>query len=87
MKLTNRTNRPQTVHMHDNAYGLSQRTVVLPARGVRQEQVMLAKSDHWYDLTVSVDAEPGMTSRFAGHVETGRPSITDPALGKPILHA
>ncbi|KFL90218.1 Phospholipase C 4 precursor [Acetobacter malorum] len=86
VKLTNRTNRPQTVQMHDNAYGLAKRTVVLPAQGVRQEQVGLAKSDHWYDLTVSVDAEPNITSRFAGHVETGRPSITDPALGKPVLH-
>ena len=35
----------------------------------------------WYDLTVSVDGDSGFVRRFAGHVETGRPGYSDPALG------
>jgi phospholipase C len=35
----------------------------------------------WYDLTISVDSDASFARRFAGHVETGRPSFSDPALG------
>jgi phospholipase C len=35
----------------------------------------------WYDVSVTSDAHPGFLRRLAGHVETGRPSISDPALG------
>lgn len=38
----------------------------------------VAVNDHWYDVKVSCR---GRTWRFAGHVETGRPSRSDPALG------
>ncbi|MFT9332413.1 MAG: phospholipase C, phosphocholine-specific [Acetobacter persici] len=86
VKLTNHTNRPQNVQIQDNAYGMAKRTVVLPARGVRQEQIGLAGSHHWYDVTVFASAEPNVTSRFAGHVETGSTGVTDPAAGKPLLH-
>lgn len=85
LKLANHTSRPQTVHVHDNAYGQATRTFALAAHAVRQETVPLAKSAYWYDLTVSAEAQPETTSRFAGHVETGRPGRTDPALGKPVL--
>jgi len=35
----------------------------------------------WYDLTITVDSDASFTRRFAGHVETGKPSMSDPALG------
>jgi phospholipase C len=35
----------------------------------------------WYDLVITVDGDAGFEYRFAGHVETGRDSISDPALG------
>jgi phospholipase C len=38
-------------------------------------------SHGWYDLTLSVDADPGFQQRLAGHVENGRPSVSDPMLG------
>ncbi len=38
-------------------------------------------SDHWYDLTVTVRDNPQFLRRFAGHLETGQPSKTDPAIG------
>jgi phospholipase C len=41
----------------------------------------LQKSFGWYDLTVRVDSDPSFQRQFAGHVETGRPSVTDPAIG------
>jgi phospholipase C len=39
-------------------------------------------SDHWYDLTATCDTDPLFSRRFAGHRETGRPSLSDPALSR-----
>ncbi len=41
----------------------------------------LEKSFGWYDLTVQVAADASFQRRLAGHVETGRDSKTDPAIG------
>jgi phospholipase C len=41
----------------------------------------LAPSDHWYDIAVTVKENSAFLRRFAGHVETGQPSKTDPAIG------
>jgi phospholipase C len=36
----------------------------------------------WYDLTVSVPGTAWLRT-FAGHLESGRPSYSDPALSRP----
>ncbi|MBW8485468.1 phosphocholine-specific phospholipase C [Actinomadura parmotrematis] len=43
--------------------------------------VDLRSSASWYDVSVTTAADPDFLHRFAGHVETGRPSLSDPALG------
>jgi phospholipase C len=42
----------------------------------------LESSFGWYDLTVQVDSDPDFCRHLAGHVETGRDSMTDPAIGR-----
>jgi phospholipase C len=41
----------------------------------------------WYDLVVRVTGDAGFEYRLAGHVETGKDSVTDPALGGLVLKA
>ncbi len=41
----------------------------------------LQRSFGWYDLTVAVDSDASFHRRLAGHVESGRGSLTDPAIG------
>jgi phospholipase C len=41
----------------------------------------LRASYGWYDLTVTSDSDATFKRRFAGHVETGKVSASDPALG------
>ena len=41
----------------------------------------LRNSFGWYDLTVTVNSDSNALWRLAGHVETGRDSVSDPALG------
>lgn len=41
----------------------------------------LDASGSWYDFTLMVATLPGYTRRFAGRLETGRDSVSDPAMG------
>lgn len=47
----------------------------------------LQKSFGWYDLTVRVDSDASFQRQLAGHVETGRDSVTDPAIGAAVPQA
>jgi phospholipase C len=40
----------------------------------------IAAAGHWYDITVGLNEDPRFLRRLAGHIETGRPSRSDPAL-------
>lgn len=52
---------------------------VRPGATVRH-RVDLRASHRWYDLTVESAAHTGFSRRFAGHVENGRPGVSDPAI-------
>jgi len=41
----------------------------------------LEKTFGWYDLSIEVEADSSFKQRLAGHVETGKDSVTDPAIG------
>ncbi|WGT62810.1 phosphocholine-specific phospholipase C [Variovorax paradoxus] len=41
----------------------------------------LDASGQWYDFVVTCDADPSFYRRFAGRIETGRHSVSDPAMG------
>jgi len=41
----------------------------------------LHRSFGWYDLTVQVAGDASFGRRLAGHIETGKDSVTDPAIG------
>ena len=45
----------------------------------------LASSFGWYDLTIEVDGDASFQQRLAGHVENGRDSTSDPAIGAPVV--
>jgi phospholipase C len=54
----------------------------VPARATVAVTVPAGLAGGWYDVSVTAAAEPGYLRRLAGHVETGRDSVSDPALGK-----
>ncbi|MGK6308338.1 phosphocholine-specific phospholipase C [Variovorax sp. DT-64] len=43
----------------------------------------LDATGNWYDFVVTCDADAAFYRRFAGRVETGRHSVSDPAMGLP----
>lgn len=52
----------------------------VPAGGEVEQHWALADSHSWYDFTARLAEDPAYLRRFAGRVETGRPSVTDPAM-------
>jgi phospholipase C len=78
--------RTLTVHIEDMAYGTERRTVLLgPGKsktGRVEIAVELRGSHGWHDLRIRMEEAPRFEKRYAGRIETGRESMTDPAIGK-----
>jgi len=55
--------------------------IVVAPGSTKEQHWNLSKSGQWYDFTVSSDSDLLYTRRFAGRVETGRHSVSDPAMG------
>jgi phospholipase C len=46
---------------------------------------VLGETFGWYDFVVTVDSDASFQQQLAGHVETGRDSMTDPAIGALVV--
>jgi phospholipase C len=53
----------------------------LEPNGERSEFWSLDRSYGWYDLTIMTHSDSRFQHRLAGHLETGRDSMSDPAIG------
>lgn len=63
-----------------NAYGGPKETFRVRPGATVTHTVDLRASRRWYDLTVVSEADGGYLRRLAGHVETGEPGVSDPAI-------
>lgn len=68
------------VAMADNSYGTDTKTMRIASNQVHTVAVDLQKSHGWYDFTVKA-AGSATEAHFAGRVETGRSSMSDPLMG------
>ncbi len=82
LKLVNNATVAANYTITANAY-LSEGpwTGTLAAKDKVEQHWSLQASGHWYDFTLTVKGLPGFSRRFAGRVETGEASISDPAQG------
>ena len=81
--LFNRGTAPCEFVLTDNAYHNGEHAVVVLPGQERVQPWLLERSAHWYDVTATVRGLASFRRRFAGRVETGRDSLSDPALGGP----
>ncbi|GAA4300043.1 phosphocholine-specific phospholipase C [Compostibacter hankyongensis] len=79
--LENRGAESLRITVTDNAYGTPLRTIRLPPHSNHTATVDLKGSAGWYDLSLHADGHAVFGRHYAGHVETGRESITDPYMG------
>lgn len=82
LKLVNNSSTIQTFEITDNAYRTGGRTQLIKAGGSKDVLLDLSKSFGWYDCSVKVKGASLFEQRFAGRVETGKTSFTDPFMGR-----
>jgi phospholipase C len=85
VSLLNAGNAGCTFQLTANAYSDEQDSIRVGPASATERTLPLRRSAHWYDFSIRVDELPGFVRRFAGRVETGRHSFSDPALGGPAL--
>lgn len=80
------TNTPVTVDVVDNAYktGAKQLTIQQESFAPQTIKLDLSKQHGWYDFSIKVKGYGDFEKRYAGRVETGQPSYTDPLMGGVI---
>jgi phospholipase C len=47
-----------------------------------QTVLTLQNGSSWYDLLITINADPTFIRHYAGHVETGNDSVSDPLIGR-----
>ncbi|MBV8651323.1 MAG: DUF756 domain-containing protein, partial [Alphaproteobacteria bacterium] len=79
VEITNLGAATTTVVVVDNYTGNTQRQVLTPGKAF---PVTLTNADSlgWYDLLIT-SSDPSLARQYAGHVETGADSISDPMIG------
>jgi phospholipase C len=78
IRLSNRGAASRSITIRDESYGQPARRVVVRAGGNSSVIVDTTAAHGWYDFAVSAG---DMVYRYAGRIETGKWSVTDPAMG------
>lgn len=82
LKLHNTGSVACTLTIKDKAYfKLAEKTVTVKPNTEEQIPFILKDSGQWYDYEVSCKEAPSFYRRFAGRVENGQDSVSDPAFG------
>lgn len=81
LQIVNHDNKPHSFQISDNAYktGIINKTVA--AKNQATVVLNLSKNYHWYDFSVKIKGDDIFEERFAGRVETGAVTKTDPVMG------
>jgi phospholipase C len=80
----NRDRQNHALVIRDNAYGHKElKEIVLAARSA-SFTIDTPLSRGWYDVSVSLGAGQDFEKRYAGRVETGKWSISDPLMGRAL---
>jgi len=82
-KVKNVSDKALTVVVADNSYGTGKQTKELAAGEEASIVVDSSKAHGWYDFTVQVKGSSA-SMQYAGRVETGKSSITDPVMGGAV---
>ncbi len=84
LKIRNNGTEKVTIEIPDNAYKGKTQTKILNAKAQTSVILDLKKQQGWYDVSVKVKGNNDFEKRYAGRVETGKPSISDPVMGRTV---
>lgn len=81
LHITNNDHKAQTIVIADKAYKAGNITKAIAAGANTGIVLNLSKSHNWYDFGVKINGNDLFEERFAGRVETGAVTQTDPLMG------
>ena len=81
LTLTNLGSQTMQVNLVDGYTNRTSRQTVR-ARASETATISLRNAGGWYDVRITVDGAKGFEVHYAGHVENGAASISDPLLGR-----
>ncbi len=81
LHLHNPDSKAYTVTITDHGYKTNNHTKVLASGTHLVLPLTLADSFGWYDFSIKINGAASYEKRYAGRVETGKSSFTDPQMG------
>ena len=82
LAIENKSGNLLQIELRDHSYkSMSQQVKITGSHSMALD---LSKSFGWYDFSISIAGHEGFYQRFAGHVETGQESTTDPMMGRVV---
>jgi len=84
LRLVNTTNKQQHIEINDNAYKSGTILKSILPSGETKVVLDLVKNFNWYDFSIKVKGHDSFEKRYAGRVESGKPSYSDPHMGKVV---
>ncbi|MCX2481114.1 phospholipase C, phosphocholine-specific [Pedobacter sp. MC2016-15] len=85
LKINNTASEAQTVEITDHSYKINNHHKIAKASQVTTQVLNLSGSHGWYDFSVRINGNPNFTKRYAGRVETGKSSFSDPFMGRVVV--
>ena len=82
--IENKGTTPVSIQIVDNKYKAAIQNVVLKPKSTSNVLLRLSKSAHWYDFSVIQAGNAVFKHRYAGKIETGEITITDPYMGNAL---
>lgn len=82
LKLINHGSGTANIAINDLGYHKGELKKAVAARTTATLVIDLSKSHGWYDFSVKVAGSGSFEQRYAGRVETGKESFSDPVMGR-----
>jgi phospholipase C len=82
LRVISRAERDWTLQVKDHGYKSGDHTMAIKAGGDQKLLLVLERSHHWYDFSVTLSGADRFLRRFAGRVETGKSGFSDPVMGR-----
>lgn len=82
--VNNLSGKPQEIVVSDKSYKTGTKSLKIAANSKSSIVMDLIKSYNWYDFEVGIKGNNSFAERFAGRVETGMVTKTDPLMGRMI---
>ncbi|MEQ8532948.1 MAG: DUF756 domain-containing protein, partial [Imperialibacter sp.] len=82
VSIINRRKSALKLELKDDKYQHLEKELKLKADGLESLTLNTTSSKGWYDFSVTSPNDPNLKVRFAGRLETGADSISDPYMGR-----